>query len=503
MKTSTSENYGLPFEKFQKVSIQIASNFSRLSESETQAAKELQKLIEEHRHGIEIELGCPFEFVSAEHNVIGARWLIGPSCAHPEILKLQNPSPQGPTIYLDRKKGLLVTDGRTADETMETFSWLRSLRRFEDGYHEIKNCNTITEAISRIQSEVAFSFPAFELHNIQWDKICDHHIPLIQKEKDPIPAMQKWLAELGDAHTWIRPIANYGHFPYDLWIENNRVFFYRISEQSRAWEMGIRPGDELLEENVQEWWDRTSASPHGKPFVTGARMLATPLNSKRGFIALTAQGKKREWEEQPTTNRWSPVLKTKTLKSGTAYLRVEAWLTNQNLEEDLDEAFQEFQNYPKLIVDLRANPGGSLLMAHRFRNRFLKQSGPVGWMQATLPNGKLGSREQILGETVEQKNRWNKPVIFLTDPLTYSASEDAILGLQGLDHVKVIGQASGGGSGRVRLLKLLEGWRLTVSTALTFDLQGRCIEGSGIPVDHEFPFSFNPEDLIQTADQFF
>ena len=73
---------------------------------------------------------------------------------------------------------------------------------------------------------------------------------------------------------------------------------------------------------------------------------------------------------------------------------------------------------------------------------------------------------------------------FLTDPLTYSASEDTLLGLQGLPHIRVIGEPSGGGSGRPRILWLLPGMQLQVSTALTYDRNGYCIEGVGIPVDH-------------------
>ncbi len=139
-------------------------------------------------------------------------------------------------------------------------------------------------------------------------------------------------------------------------------------------------------------------------------------------------------------------------------------------------------------------------MAHRFQNRFLQSHGPLGWIRSTLPDGQLGEREPIMGEAVREESRWTKPVIFLTDPLTYSASEDVLLGLQGQPHIKVIGLRSGGGSGRVRILKLLEGWRLTISTALTYDLSGRCIEGSGIPVDRECQLSFDPTQLIDEAD---
>lgn len=312
--------------------------------------------------------------------------------------------------------------------------------------------------------------------------------------------MQRWLAELGDAHTWVRPIPAYGHFPYDLHIDKHRAYFYRLGENSIAWGKGVRPGFELLDENVADWWTRTSASPHGKPFVVGARLLATPLGKLRKFKARSPDGTVIEWEEASVANRWAPLAKWRVLNSGTAYLRIEAWMTGQGLEEQIDTAFENFKSAPKLIVDLRANPGGNLLMAHRFRNRFLRKPGPIGWIRTTLPNGQLGEREPILGETVPDEKRWLKPVVFLTDALTYSAAEDVLLGLQGQQYVKVVGQRSGGGSGRVRILKLLDGWRLTISTALTYDLSNNCIEGAGIPVDCEFPISYDPNEMIEKAD---
>ena len=67
------------------------------------------------------------------------------------------------------------------------------------------------------------------------------------------------------------------------------------------------------------------------------------------------------------------------------------------------------------------------------------------------------------------------------------ASEDALLGLHGQPHVRVLGAPTGGGSGRVRSLRLLPGWRLTVSSCQTFTTDGRCIEGSGFPVDGPCP----------------
>jgi carboxyl-terminal processing protease len=77
--------------------------------------------------------------------------------------------------------------------------------------------------------------------------------------------------------------------------------------------------------------------------------------------------------------------------------------------------------------------------------------------------------------------------VVLTDPMTYSASEDFLLGLQGLPHVTVVGQRSGGGSGRPRTIRILPDMTITISTALTFDREGVCVENHGIPVDLEMP----------------
>jgi carboxyl-terminal processing protease len=88
-------------------------------------------------------------------------------------------------------------------------------------------------------------------------------------------------------------------------------------------------------------------------------------------------------------------------------------------------------------------------------------------------------------------------VVVLTDSLTFSASEDFLLGLQGLEHVTVVGRPSGGGSGRPRALRLLPGMTLTVSTALTYDREGHCVEGAGIPVD--VPATGSDDEVLALA----
>jgi carboxyl-terminal processing protease len=142
-----------------------------------------------------------------------------------------------------------------------------------------------------------------------------------------------------------------------------------------------------------------------------------------------------------------------------------------------------------LIVDLRGNPGGATSTAARFRDRFLREPTLLGSIRFTRSDGALMPAEELWAEPAPAEQRWRSAVRFLTDAGTYSASEDALLGLQGLRHVEVVGEPSGGGSGRARSIPLLPGWRLTVSSCLTFDRQGRCIEGSGIRVDRAIPMA--------------
>ncbi len=67
--------------------------------------------------------------------------------------------------------------------------------------------------------------------------------------------------------------------------------------------------------------------------------------------------------------------------------------------------------------------------------------------------------------------------------MTYSAAEDFLLGLQGLEHVIVLGEPTGGGSGRPRTITITSELTLSISTVLTYDRNHRCIELNGLPVD--------------------
>ena len=133
-------------------------------------------------------------------------------------------------------------------------------------------------------------------------------------------------------------------------------------------------------------------------------------------------------------------------------------------------------------MDLRGNTGGSILQATDLRDRFLRARTQIGSVAFSDGCGALGAPRERWAEPADSP-RWNGTLDILIDEMTYSASEDFVLGLQGLEHVRVLGRPSGGGSGRARTIPILPGIDLSISTALTYDREMNPVEFYGIQPD--------------------
>lgn len=213
----------------------------------------------------------------------------------------------------------------------------------------------------------------------------------------------------------------------------------------------------------------------------------------------TADGRTVEFDEQPTYQPWPTPVEARRLPSGASYLRLRGFPAGVN--GLVDGALSDLAATDRLIIDLRGNPGGSLVEAFDFRDRFLDRPRQTGWIRFSTPTGGLSPPAPVEAEPAPPRRRWTGQVRFLTDGLTASASEDAILGLAGLPHVQILGTATGGGSGRARNIRLLPGIRLTVSTALTYDRDKRCVENHGIQPDIRVDESTTETDeIIRVAD---
>ncbi|MFB9908580.1 S41 family peptidase [Allokutzneria oryzae] len=420
------------------------------------------KLLREELPNLEAELNTSIRLVRKDSGV-GPRW----------VCRI-DPDHDGPAV-LRRDSELIESVGRTHEEMWETFSlrhtWLRT-----GADASASDAADLDEAVDRIINEVGFTYPAFALRGLNWDKLCDHYAPLVLAADDPLAVCQEWVAQLGDAHTAVHSTPRHVPLPYAA----SMTTLVRVPEGSVAWEAGVRPGWRLHAPRAEEMTRRTGASPHMHPYLVGRRLLSGQAHVEAEWRAFGPDGADVTWVEAPTGLPYGDLV-TWHRRNGVGHVRLKQWVAGAGIADALDEALAELADCEELALDLRGNVGGNVVLARATRDRFLHEETLLGSVRYSIGN-KLSEPVPMIGCPADGA-RWHGRLTVLTDAMTYSASEDFLLGLQGLDHVRVVGEPSGGGSGRPRVVRLLPGWSITISTVLTYDRNGHCVENAGVPVD--------------------
>ncbi len=443
-----------------------------LPESDPTLAGE-RELLELERAEFEVALGTSVELVERDPDV-GARWL----------LKLEENHFGPPSVEFDQAAKTIVPRASDPAGIFESMNLLRTAVRRGERLEAV-DCADVEEAIERVVEEVADTYPAFGLRGLDWGEICGRQIDRVRSAGGSLGAFQAWLAELQDGHTWAWALV--GNLPYAMRVDD-RATFVRVRTETAGHAEGVLPGWRLLAidgvaVDCHAWVARAAAPRHTRALIAGRRLLAGPVGVLRELTAESPSGKRVTWSEAPTAIPSGDLVTWARRSSGSGYVRVAAWIAGHGVEEALDEALEELRGCSSLVLDLRGNPGDNLVLATRVRARFLREPVTLGSIRYSIGDGELSGPLPLTAEPAPTEQRWGSRLVVLTDPLTFSASEDFLLGLQGLEHVTVVGEPSGGGSGRARALRLLPGMTLTISTALTYDRTGHCIENAGIPVD--------------------
>lgn len=411
-----------------------------------------------------------------------------PGAAHPELAAWRRRTgrsqpPPGPAVDL-AGDFVVVTAG---DDAGIALSLLRTaVRPGAGGVRTPRPARPWAEAADRLAAEVGWTYPAFGLRGIDWPALVARH-----RDAAGLADLQRWVARLRDPHTSVRAAGPRRVLPYTARAGAGGVRLAHVPRWSAGWAAGARPGDLLVAVGG------TAIDPAGLLATTGAEARTLALYA--GRQALTApttagdpvavvvrhDGRELSWADdtEPRPADWT------RLPTGTGYLRLRAWSD----PDALDTALTELSACERLIVDVRGNAGGDLVTALRFRDRFLGRETTLGAVRFSTGDGGLSAPAPIVG-TPAAAGRWTRPTRVLLDRLAYSATEDALLGLGSLGHVQLVGEPSGGGSGRPRTVGLRDGVVLGVSTALTYEPDGRCVEGAGLAVSRELA-----PDLLATG----
>ncbi len=422
-------------------------------------------LLRAERAELQAVFGGEVEFVDTPPTS-GSRWLVD----------LQ-PDLRHNALRWDDATCTLTSVIRDADGLGATLQMLHSLVTLE--MDEITDAPTddLTGASTRIEREIERGFPGFGIRNLTFAEVRSEPMT------DPtIPGLERMVARLQDAHSAVRAHVPIFNPPYALSLREDGAVFRRVPSGSAAHTAGLRAGWRFVCDDPHGWIPRTGAPPHVHDLVAGRRALALNGVDERIFEAISPTGQLVQWTERSQPYQLSTLLQHE-IEGEIVYVRLGNWIAGIGIEAELAAIIGSYQTGQTMVLDLRGNTGGNLLMAQQTRRCFLRERTCLGTIQFTCGDGTLADPVELWDEPPTE-GIWPGDLIVLTDGLTYSASEDFLHGLQGLPHVTFVGEPSGGGSGRPRTLPIIPGWHLTLSTALTFDRNGHCIEGQGIPVDH-------------------
>jgi carboxyl-terminal processing protease len=434
---------------------------------DTDSIEPVARLLRSEAHELAVELGAPVKITTA------------PTATTPRLELVVDPATSAPRLTVDRSVGIARAVGATLDDAVAALSLLRTLRARGGSQVNATPTDHLPEALDRLEQEVGWTAPAIGLYRIDWRATSREYRRLVDAA-DPVPGMQRWTATLRDMHTGVHTLPPPGALPYRAMLRGDTIWFCEVPEGTPAHDAGIRPGARLEGVNALDLLSRWGAPPQLRPWLVGRRALAGPAGTPREFTVRRTDRTTITLVDTPSHLPHDPAATWHRRPSGTGVLRIHQFVPG--LADLVDVALTDLASCDRLLVDLRGNPGGSLVAAIDLRERFLLAPRHLGLVRHTIGDGRLSNGAPITG-TPSSRTRFTGRVRFLVDGMTCSAAEDAILGLSQLDRVDVAGQPTGGGSGRARSLPLLPDTVLTVSTALTYDHRGRVVEGRGIHVD--------------------
>jgi carboxyl-terminal processing protease len=417
-----------------------------------------RRLLQAELGELSTALGVPVDLAD-EPPPDGARWIVEDATV--------------PRLTWDEDTRTLRTAGGIGDG----LHLLHTLVRQAGAPAEARPCATPEEVVERIVDEVGGSYPGFALRELDWPRLCARHRPAVLASGAALPELERWIAELADIHTAVRRTGPRYHPPYAARDGRDGVVLVRVPEGTAAHRTGVRPGWRL-DDTEPDLSVRTGAPAHVRPLLAGRRALEQRA-PERERAATSPDGRRVSWLERVDPLTADDNVVTRTLDRDTGYLRLRGFLPGT--ADAVDAELARLRGRRRLVLDLRGNTGGLLVEATAVRDRFLREPTELGSIAYTDGNGRSGSRLPLTGHPAG--TLWGGELVVVTDGLTASAAEDLLLGLQGLPHVLVVGEPSAGGSGRARTVPLTDDLVLSVSTALTYDRRGRCVEGNGIPVD--------------------
>jgi len=154
----------------------------------------------------------------------------------------------------------------------------------------------------------------------------------------------------------------------------------------------------------------------------------------------------------------------------------------KDLNAILDRIISESVDKEAIIFDLRFNPGGSDTLALAIANRFFSSKTLLFSKAPRSYVGLMGEREVFSQENSYKK--FTQPIYILTSPDTASAAEVFCLAMVPYTNTTFVGGNTAGAFSDKLEKQLPNGWSVSLSNEVYFDINGKNHEVLGFAPDH-------------------
>ncbi len=182
------------------------------------------------------------------------------------------------------------------------------------------------------------------------------------------------------------------------------------------------------------------------------------------------------------------------------YIRYDAF-TSPVTEDDMNFTLNRYQNTDGLIIDVRANGGGSVLNIWNILGHFVEEEKFAydSYLKSGPGKDEFSGPGKAYIKPKDGTKYLNKPVVILTDRGSYSATSFFSVSCMALDNFTQIGDTTGGGLGAPNGGQLPNGWTYRFSVSRTIATDGQNYE-NGVPpaiqIDLDPTAVQNGEDTI-------
>lgn len=162
----------------------------------------------------------------------------------------------------------------------------------------------------------------------------------------------------------------------------------------------------------------------------------------------------------------------------------------------MDTIVEDLKETKSIIIDVRFNGGGQDVVALEILSRFNTNRKQIASKKARHKDGFTKKTPIYLEPAV---NPYTKPVYLLTSQQSASATDMMSLGSMELNQIKRIGSHSNGAISDALQKTLPNGWHFSLSNEIYTDINDKCYENIGIPVDFELNYPDDRQSFFRSV----